>query len=378
MSCTPCSNCFNNCTEIVSDKCVRYTGIDIPELQIQTGDTLSHVEEMITTYLIPLLIGEGDKITLAPGETCTLVSQFLTGLTDQTSKQLFVALSQAACSLQTQVTAINGTLNTLNADYSIGCLTGVTASSDTHDIVQALITRLCLINTQLGALALDVSTNYVQIVDLNSLIQAYLDSINVNNLYKNRMVPYTAVPYYGTTDTYFSNGVGLGNWDRIFLCNGLNGTPDLRGRTLVASTDLQRIGDFDPAVDPANPVNPHYYIGELQGSNTVTLSTTQIPSHTHTNISPAVSTTHTHFTTSPEASSNYNINSTSSIKSGASFGDNLSYRLQGESATPTLGLTNPAKSDVTVTVTIAPTGGGQSHPNIQPSIGCYYIMYIPL
>ena len=47
------------------------------------------------------------------------------------------------------------------------------------------------------------------------------------------MVPYTVVEYYGPL-TYFDNtGAGQGDWDRIFLCNGLNGTPDKRGRVAV-------------------------------------------------------------------------------------------------------------------------------------------------
>ena len=40
-----CSNCFNGCAEITSDKCVKYTGADIPALGISYGDTLLHVEE---------------------------------------------------------------------------------------------------------------------------------------------------------------------------------------------------------------------------------------------------------------------------------------------------------------------------------------------
>ena len=35
-----CSNCFNGCTEIISDQCVRYTGFNIPALGISNGDTL--------------------------------------------------------------------------------------------------------------------------------------------------------------------------------------------------------------------------------------------------------------------------------------------------------------------------------------------------
>jgi hypothetical protein len=40
----PCSNCYNGCTEIVSDKCVKYTGLDVPALGIQNGDSLNFIE----------------------------------------------------------------------------------------------------------------------------------------------------------------------------------------------------------------------------------------------------------------------------------------------------------------------------------------------
>ncbi len=46
-----CNNCFNNCVEIVSDKCVKYTGEDIPLLGIEKGDTLAQVIERIAEFL---------------------------------------------------------------------------------------------------------------------------------------------------------------------------------------------------------------------------------------------------------------------------------------------------------------------------------------
>lgn len=49
-----CSNCYNGCTEIVSDKCVKYTGVDIPELGIVKGDPLSAVLLQITNAIIAL------------------------------------------------------------------------------------------------------------------------------------------------------------------------------------------------------------------------------------------------------------------------------------------------------------------------------------
>ena len=32
-----CTNCYNGCVEIVSDKCVRYTGDSIPSLEIASN-----------------------------------------------------------------------------------------------------------------------------------------------------------------------------------------------------------------------------------------------------------------------------------------------------------------------------------------------------
>jgi microcystin-dependent protein len=34
--------------------------------------------------------------------------------------------------------------------------------------------------------------------------------------------------------------------------------------------------------------------------------------------------------------------------------------------------------EITTTVTIDPEGENQAHTNTQPTIGCYYIMYIPV
>jgi hypothetical protein len=47
-----CTNCFNGCSEITSDKCVKYTGADIPALGIQNGDTLEFVEQTLAQFLI--------------------------------------------------------------------------------------------------------------------------------------------------------------------------------------------------------------------------------------------------------------------------------------------------------------------------------------
>lgn len=50
-----CESCYNGCVEIVSDQCVRYTGISSLPLEIETGDNLQTVIEDLISKLGPLL-----------------------------------------------------------------------------------------------------------------------------------------------------------------------------------------------------------------------------------------------------------------------------------------------------------------------------------
>jgi microcystin-dependent protein len=373
-----CSNCYNGCTEIVSDRCIKYTGIDVPVLGIQTGDSLSYVEQALITFLTSTLDGTGVKIDLGDTVVCTLVNKYLPTCKDLSIVDISKALIEAACDLQEQVDDVVADIAVLNADYTIGCLTGVTASSDTHAIVQAVITKLCQVQVDLTALALNVSTNYVSIANINSYIQAYLNSISSSTLVSNKMVPYSAVPYFGPLSYFNGTGAGTGDWVKIYLCNGQNGTPDLRGRTLVGTTTGMFGGPLDPEVDPANPANPNYIITTEVGANEVFLSSTQIPAHTH--IATAVATvtpaTHSHLTVSDGTAIPLNVDDP--IDSGYSSGGNLGYSLRSASdTTANLGKTNDVTIDVGVAVSNGSTGGGLGHANIQPSRGCYYIIYIP-
>jgi hypothetical protein len=172
-----CTNCYTGCVEIISDRCVRYTGLTNETLGITDGDNLLVVEEILIENVVSFLNGTGIDITIAPADYCALVTAYLPVGVVPNAVQLFTALVKAACSLQTQVTAVAAAITTLNADYTIDCLTGVTASSDTHAIVQAIINKVCATDVALTALALDVDTNYVKLADLNTLIASYQASL---------------------------------------------------------------------------------------------------------------------------------------------------------------------------------------------------------
>ena len=270
--------------------------------------------------------------------------------------------------------AVKADITALNADYTIGCLTGVTASSDTHQIVQAIITKLCAVDTSLTALILNVNNNYVKIADINTYIAAYLATQAPANKAYTKMVPYVAMPYFGqlsnypaTGDALSLTGAGIGYWEKIYLCNGLNFTPDLRGRSTVGTTDGTMGGPtMDTNVIPS-AFNPSYSLGTKQGTNSITLTTAQIPSHNHTAANSATGITESITGTSsqseaPNGSPVYpTFNSTQGL---------------GTAFTNPSGL-NVTLTDPTHTHTISDTGGGQPHSNNQPMMGAYYIIYIP-
>jgi hypothetical protein len=174
------------------------------------------------------LNGTGINPIIDPHIICNLVQANLPTCGDLSLNDILSALIKSTCDLQEQVDVIAADLAILNADYSIGCLSGVTASSDTHAVVQAIINKVCQLQVDLIALALDVTTNYVKVADLNSLIQYYLSVVSgITTNYYNRMVPYVVETYYGSISGFSVTGVGSGVWQKIYLCNGLNGTPNL-------------------------------------------------------------------------------------------------------------------------------------------------------
>lgn len=367
-----CNNCFNGCAETISDQCIKYTGADVPELNITHGDSALSVINSITQYLTPVLDGSGIKPNVLPENFCELVSQYLPSCTQCngfTLNEILTAIVHAVCNLQEQIDGINTTLNTLNADYTIECLTGVTTHSDTHDIVQAVINKLCTLNDEFNTLVSSLPDTYVPYEStpghpgINDLIQEYIDTHVITNLYKDRMIPYAAVPWFGNKDAYFPGGVGVGQYEQIYLCTGINGTPDLRGFTLVGTTDMSTAPfNNDVNTNPAISGNPTINLKDTLGSNVVTLTSNQIPAHTHPAVTQVNQTPHAH-------------NTPNVVKANGPY--HLKY-VGDDFAMDIVGYTDPANANIDVVTTIQNNVTTNSpHNNIQPSYGCYYIMYIP-
>lgn len=361
-----CSNCYNGCAEIVSDQCVKYTGVDVPMLGVTKGDSLSYVEQAIITFLGSTLDGSGIKITLDEADYCAAVSTYLQSCQDVTALDLFRAIVKATCAIKTQVDANSAALGVVETAYTPGCVTAVTGTEGTHDVLQAVINKLCTIDTALTALALDVDTNYVKIADFDSLVASYISGLPTSTQHYTKMVPYTIVEYYGSLANFDGTGAGLGDWVNIYLCNGLNNTPDKRGRVSVGAISGVPGGTLAAEVNPASsPFNPNYALGSTTGTNSITLTSNEIPSHTH--VATVTDPGHKHST----VGSAWYWFGTTGLGNLSSNNDAVrqtsSNRTQDALTTNTTG----------ITVSNSSTGGGNAHNNIQPTIAVHYIMYIP-
>lgn len=223
-----CSNCYNGCTEIVSDKCIKYTGIDVPVLGIQTGDSLSFVEQSLITFLTSALDGTGIIIDLSTINVCEVVNKYLPTCKDLSIADISKALIEASCDIQTQLNVVTAEIALLNADYIIGCLSGVATTSDTHLVLQATINEICSLKSDFSALLISLPITYVKLSQLDALIQTYLSTTSgITTNYFNRMVPYVVENYYGPITGFDITGAGTGVWQKIYICNGANGTPNI-------------------------------------------------------------------------------------------------------------------------------------------------------
>lgn len=358
-----CTNCFNGCGTSTPDKCVVYTSDDItfpgslsPDI-CQGKTSLFIVEQLLISKIISLINGTGmiPDVDLQ----CNLIKSFLTG-GDISATTLFNIYAQSICALDTRVTDIELELE-LNAPISIsGTCLSLPTNPTRDQILTALVSKVCSLDTRVST----IESDYVKATQLDNLISQYLSNNSGSGVQQNsKMVPYVAYEYYGPLSNFDGSGKGLSasGFDKVYLCNGLNNTPDKRGRVAVGAIANVPGGSLDPAVDPSLPQNSgrNYNLKDKFGSNSVVLDITQIPSHTHN-----VLDTHTHPIGTYGA---VGVGGSGTPNTGVSGGghDGGSYSIQNT------GLSNNGS------IAINSTGGGQAHENVQPSIAAYFIMYIP-
>ena len=339
-----CADCFRNCDTIPSDRCVEYTGPDITCLGICNGDTLYQVEAEIVEKLCAAMDGTGIDLS-SVDITCLFLTDIL-GTLDPTLKNLMQMLVTASCTLKELIDAINAQLNNTYT-FDTSCLTGTLTTRD--DILQAAILKICADAARITAIEVD----YVKNSDLCTLVQACITGTTTD--YNLRMIPYVAYPYFGPLSNFDNTGAGLAafGFDKVYLMNGLNSTQDARGRSFIGAINNVPGATLDAAVDPSLPANAglNYSLNQKVGASSVNLAITQIPAHSHSIYDPG----HRHSSAFGQFQRPCGSSCTAVIEPGTGINTSVS----------------------TTGITIQSTGGSQPHTNLQPSMACYYIMYLP-
>jgi microcystin-dependent protein len=372
-----CSNCFNGCADVISDQCVKYTGVDITALGIKNGDNLLTVENAITDKILKLMDGTGIIPTLNSNDVCALVNSFMPCCAPFNLNVVLTAFLKSICALDTRLKAaedslllVKADILALNANYTIpACITGVTATTDTHDVLQATMTKLCNVEV-------DLHTNYTRTDQLDEFIDAHIaGQAATTNKYNTRMIPWVPYPIFLIPNGAFDgNGAGIvgGPWEDIYICNGKShsGIQDLRGRVIVGSTNMGP-APFDAEVTPGGS-NPTWAIGEKKGVNVVPLTVENMPSHNHVGEIFINDPGHTHSYNAPVYEYKADFDDNERVWRGVTQKVSIDSAKTGLKGNETL-----AASERNVSINVKDNGGNVAHANIQPGMGAFYIMYIP-
>lgn len=344
-----CPDCYKNCETTPSDKCVIYTGDDIPLLGICNGDALFEVDQIILNKLLSALDGTGiypKDVTLS---NCPHLKNQMIG-EDENLNNLLQLLIDNQCSLKEAIDELSPSPSLFNTL----CLTGLPENATSDDILQATVTLLCSIKTTVDA----IPATYVKNSDLETLVNQIITGNNTTTVYKNRLIPYTAFPYFGSLSNFDNTGKGIvsAGFDKVYLCNGLNGTPDLRGRTLVGAVSNVPGATLDSAVNPTNPLNVlsvNYMLNEKFGENFHSLAGDENGQHIHGVVDPG----HVHRLSGGNKRENDG--------GGKPSAQDGSYENAGN--------TDLAKTGIS----LESSGKGNPHENRQPSLACYFIIHLP-
>lgn len=126
------------------------------------------------------------------------------------------------------------------------------------------------------------------------------------------------------------------------LCDGTNNTPDLRGRFIVGAGDA-------------------YSVGDTGGTESVTLTTAQMPSHSHSGSGTAASAgAHVH-------------NLPDCITGTGAYGINWT-QVSRNYNYPTIDTGEAGAHTHTLNISIGSTGSGEAHENRPPYYALCYIM----
>jgi microcystin-dependent protein len=343
-------------------------------LGIVKGDALTKLEEAIASKLCALDVAvDMSTATLCPD----LVA--LIGTQDRNAGNLLKILLTYSCTLKGLIDSLTtqvGETQSLNLDFK--CIE-IGATGDPCDptygaytvntVLQILIDNICDLKVAIDQINSTISTTVTD--GIGTALANMLSSCMTNRItpvgsgastkimFSGFVPPFVALPYFGPLTHFDASGKGADNspYCGFYLCNGLNGTPDMRGRVPVGAVNGVGGGALHQQVDPSLPHNSGagYSIndigGEVRHKNTIN----EMPDHGHT------------------ASTQPHSHSAGKVVADKPIVYPNMIMLQGNTD---IGLRNVQGDSATVQVTIGNTGGDAFHENRMPYRACAFIMMI--
>ncbi len=383
--------------EKIPDYKVKYTGVPIPALGICTGDTLLEIEGVLLQKIIDYSTGIGISIPSIDLTTCALFQNEIIccGKTCTDLPCLMQAYLTALCTLYGDVTTLQQEVgDLLNGPYNIACLSGLGSNPKLTAIIQELILEFCALVTTVNNLQTQLNNLSSGLTgQIGDFLRTHISSCQTQlsitgtgastQLVFKGFVPLGGIiPYGGATAGLFdSTGLGLSNTEMCgwALCNGANGTRDLRELVPVcAGAGVMGGGTLPSVADGSN-----YPYLALFGETKHLLNSTEssLPTHSH-GVDEHGGHGHPFFYTlegnvNRSGGSSWHMNPLFNLDNtpwyDASTGINMPF--VNHAGGPDI-QANVGRAKTGITINSAAASASQAHENRQPSIALLYIQRI--
>lgn len=297
-----CNSILNSntspCANPISSNCVTWQGLPVPALGICTGDTITEVDQVIIDKLLLMLNGTGitlDQVTL---DNCPYLLNLFMGK-DKTIVNLFQLLIDTSCTYKALIDELFLRTQSSTTQFNLKCLDPITDPT-LDKIVQALIDKTCLQQTEIDAI--NANQGDVTIIDgrINTSLAGLITSNGNAGLKKTidpqglthyhffgMPIPGCMIPYGGSLSFFDGTGKGIAGTvaEGWYLCNGNNGTMDMRGFVPVGAIQGVPGPAVDPIVNPAGDASMNYVLGQKGGATKVQIQKANLPNYSMTSSS---------------------------------------------------------------------------------------------
>lgn len=239
-----CNHCKDTFIVKATSNEISWQGDAVTELDICIGDSLTYVGNVILAKIKDLLKGKGIVLEDLTLDDCEYINDIL-GIQEKNLLNVLDSYKTAICQLKegADLTAAQIADFTTISGYVLGCLGPNDPCGDPltfKGLIQAIITKLCALNTQFESIA-ETILDAIEEGAGNFLIGGAVTSCGSNGYHTSGtgatgkvvlealVPPYCPILFTGSASVNFSStGVGLPSTPYCgwYLCNGANGTPN--------------------------------------------------------------------------------------------------------------------------------------------------------